>query len=552
MLQTLHIENYALIERSDIRFDNGFVAITGETGAGKSILLGALGMLLGDRADSQVLFDRNSKCIVEATFDINNLGLEPFFEENNLDYDPSLIVRREILPSGKSRAFVNDSPVLLTMLKELGAKLVDIHSQHDTLLLSDSSFRITLIDSYSNIDKTTYNEAYKEYTQLKQQLERLTQQEQQNRKEHDYITFLWNELEEAQLSEGEQEALEAEASLLANAEEVKQSLGYINELADAEEHGALTLLSSAKNSLNKIAHCHKDLESLEQRLDSALIELRDIVNEINTLDGTISYSAQRQEEVEERLGLLDRLEKKHGVESDSELIAIRNQYDEQLQSVGDIDEQIKHTMEAVDQAYNALQKAGSQLTATRKKNASSIEKELLPLLHSLGMPEAQIKVEIEPLAQLGPLGGDTIAIRFNANKGSELREMSRIASGGEMSRLMLAIKHIIAQHSQLPTILFDEIDTGISGDIALKAAHLLQEMGSKMQVIAITHLPQMAAQAPQHLKVYKRHSEDNGQRTISSIKELSKQEHIHEIAVMLSCDPPTQAALQTAKELTLN
>ena len=556
MLTTLHIENYALIRESDIQFGPGFVAITGETGAGKSIMLGALGLLLGQRADAAVLADKSRKCVVEAHFDIAGLGLQPLFAEADVDYDDRLILRREILPSAKSRAFANDTPVQLPFLKTLGARIVDIHSQHQTLTLADSHFRLSLLDTLSLPAKGSragerpteaYRAEYAEYTRLKRELEQLTTTEAENRREQDYLQFQFNELQEACLQAGEQEELEQESLLLSHAEAVREGLDEANALLDDDEGQAvLARLRQAKSALARIADYHPDAPALRERLESSLIELDDIAHELRHTSDGISYSPERQQQVDERLALLYRLEKKHGVDSVEALVAVRDALDERLQVIDSLDERIGQLMEQVDAAYKRLQAAADRLTAARRRAATALTDGVLPVLRQLGMPEARFVVELTQADSYGPNGHDQVQMLFNANRGGDLRDLAKVASGGEMSRLMLAIKSMVTSHTLLPTIIFDEIDTGVSGDIAGAVAHTMEQMASKMQVVAITHLPQIAARATQHLKVYKETTADS---TVSRIRPLDADERLTEVAVMLSADPPTPAALQTAREL---
>lgn len=548
MLISLHIENYALIRETDIRFGSGFVAITGETGAGKSILLGALGLLLGQRADVAVLADKGRKCVVEAQFNIEGLGLEPLFAEADVDYDDRLILRREILPSAKSRAFANDTPVQLPFLKALGARIIDIHSQHQTLTLADSTFRLHLLDTLGTASPVAkYQAAYRDYTSLKHQLEELTAAEAQNRKEQDYLQFQWNELNEARLQPDEQTALEQESQLLAHAEAIRQGLAEAaSALDDDTEQSVLARLRQGKSALGHIASYHPDVAALLERLESSLIELDDINNELQSTADTIAYSPERQQEVDERLALIYRLEKKHGVEGVPELIALRDDLDARLQSIATLDERIQTLMEQVDHAFTTLQTAAEALTKSRLKAGKLLSEHLLPALHELGMPEARFGVELTATPAYGPLGHDAVSFLFNANRGGELRDLAKVASGGELSRLMLAVKSMLTSRNLLPTIIFDEIDTGVSGDISVAVGRMMARMADSMQVIAITHLPQIAARGTQHLKVYK---ETDTDRTVSRIKELTLDERVTEVATMLSSDPPTAAALQTAKEL---
>ncbi|MBQ7711639.1 MAG: DNA repair protein RecN [Bacteroidales bacterium] len=548
MLLSLHIENFALIRQSDIRFGDGFVAITGETGAGKSIMLGALGLLLGQRADTAVLAEKEKKCVVEAQFDIAGLALAPLFAELDVDYDDRLILRREILPSAKSRAFVNDTPVQLPVLKQIGSRIIDIHSQHQTLTLADSGYRLALLDTLAGGDsRAAYADAYRAYSALKKELEALTTQEAANRKEQDYLQYQFNELYEARLTADEQEELEAESQLLAHAEAVREGLATAAAtLDDDSEQAVLPRLRQAKSVLSRVADYHKAAAELLSRLDSALVELDDINSGVVAAADGISYSPERQQEVDERLALLYRLEKKHGVERVADLIAIRDELDSRLQSIATLDDRIQALMERVDKAYAVVQQTAEALTQARRSAGEALTEGIIPTLHELGMPEVRFRVELTPSHTYGPQGCDSVAFLFNANKGGEMRDLSKVASGGELSRLMLAIKSMHTSRTLLPTIIFDEIDTGVSGDIAGAVGRIMRRMAQRMQVVAITHLPQIAALAGQHLKVYK---ETDAERTVSCIKELAGDARTTEVAVMLSADPPTPAALQTAKEL---
>ena len=548
MLKTLHIENYALIRETDISFAGGFVVITGETGAGKSILLGALGLLLGQRADTQVLSDKERKCVVEATFDIADLGLEPLFARYDADYDDVLILRREILPSAKSRAFVNDSPANLQFLKELGPHILDIHSQYQTLTLTESTFQMQLLDTLADHSPLSqYQTQYREYASLKHELEQLTAQESENKKAYDYNLFLFNELKAANLAEDEQQELEDEARLLEHAETIKEALGNVAALCDGNEgDGVVSRLSSSRGYLSHVASFHEGIESLYQRLDSCLIEVQDILSEAADLDDKIQYSPERQEEVNSRLDLIYRLQKKHNVGTIAELLEIERNLDSQLQEADSLDDRIRELMERVDKVFSQMQQTADRLTTSRRKAGSMLEKQLLPVLAQVGMASARIVVDISPAQDYGPMGHDTVRLLFNANQGGTPRLLSDVASGGELSRLMLAVKSLVTRRSLLPTIIFDEIDSGVSGDISVAVGGIMRHMSEHMQVIAISHLPQIAAKAGQHFKVAKA-VEDRS--TVSRIRQLTPDEHITEIAVMLSSNPPTAAALQTAREL---
>lgn len=552
MLKSLHIENYALIRQTDIRFSNGFVAITGETGAGKSILLGALSLLLGQRADTMVLADKQRKCVVEAEFDIAGLQLEPLLTQLDIDIDDTLLIRREILPSAKSRAFINDTPVQLQPLKELGARLVDIHSQHQTLTLSDSHFQTQLLDTIASHNAElkvlhSYQASYKTYASLKRQLEQLTADEAQNRRDADYLQFQFDELQRAALQPDEQSQLEDELHRLSHVETIKQLLSSINQACNSEsDDSALLRLTSSRSQLQKAASYDAELQPLSERFDSLCIELRDILDTLADADGRLNFSPERLQQITDRLDLIYRLQKKHGLESVEALLELQASLDSRLQSFGTLDEQIQRTMEEVDRAYGILQQQADALTAQRLQAAQQLQQGILPVLAQLGMAEARLQVSITPAAEFGPMGHDIVRFLFNANRGGEFREISKVASGGELSRLMLAIKSMVTQRSLLPTIIFDEIDSGVSGNISVAVGQIMQSMAQHMQVIAITHLPQIAAKAHQHLKVSKSLETDT---TISRIAALSSADRLTEIAVMLSSNPPTAAALQTAQEL---
>lgn len=552
MLIHLHIENYALIKASDIDFDSGFITITGETGAGKSIILGALSTLLGQRADTQVLFDKQVKSVIEAQFKIGHLGLQQLFAENDLDYDDTLLLRREILPTGKTRAFVNDTPAPLQLMKELGSRLVDIHSQHETLTLANSRFQMGLLDILADdaAELKAYQTVFKQYTDLKRQLEQMTAEEAQCRRERDYLQFQFDELHQAQLVDGEQEELEQELQLLSNTENIKQIISVVIDSCDESDDSAISRLNGARTQLSRISHYHQDIQSFHLRLDSALIELKDIFAEMTALNDNLSFSPQRLQDVSDRLDTIYRLQKKHAVSTVSQLIEITNDIESRLLGIDSLENRIAQTMEAVDIAFCKLQDTAQALSTKRLQAAELFPKQVLPTLSLLGMTHAQLQFQVTEAGEYGTMGSDRVELFFNANKGGQMRPLGKAASGGEMSRLMLAIKSMISQSSLLPTIIFDEIDTGVSGDISMAVASIMQRMSQHMQVLAITHLPQIAARADSHFKVFKHLADDaEGARTVSLIKSLDVQERVTEIAVMLSSDPPTPSAIQTAREL---
>ncbi len=548
MLQHLTIENYALIKSLDINFAKGFTTITGETGSGKSIILGALGLLLGQRADVQVLFEKDRKCVVEATFDIKGLDLMSFFDDNDLDYDDTLLLRREIQPSGKSRAFVNDTPASLQVMKELGGYILDIHSQHQTLTLKNSDFQLSLLDVMCSSQecKNNYKQEYNIYKKLKAELHNLEEQERKEKADFDYYQFLFNELQQVQLQDGEQEQLEQEQTLLANAESIKSNLMAVIVACDDSDDAVVSRLQSCKSLLSKVADYHTSIGEIYKRFDSCLIELRDIISEIESIDSEIQYSPQRQEEVTQRLDAIYRLQTKHGVNTIAELLEVQNSLDDKLQMVSSLDGRIEEARKALSLSEKKLNALATQLTALRKEAGVLLQKQIQPILSDLGMKDAEFKVDISSTEGFMPTGCDEVAFMFNANKGGELREIGKVISGGELSRVMLAIKSLITSNSLLPTIIFDEIDTGVSGEISSKVGSIMKRMSATTQVFAITHLPQIAAKADSHLKVYKKVEAD---RTLSQMISLIGNDRVEEIAKMLSADKVTESALATAREL---
>lgn len=549
MLQHLTIENYALIKSLQIDFEKGFTVITGETGSGKSIILGALGLLLGQRADVGVLFDKEKKCIVEATFDIKDLGLKAFFEKNDLDYDDTLLLRREIQPSGKSRAFVNDTPAALQIMKDLGSYIIDIHSQHQTLTLKDSDFQLKILDEMCD-DNTTlaqYKEKYAEYKSLRKELVLLEDEDKKNKLDLDYYQFLFNELNDEKLQSDEQTELEQEIELLNNVEGIKTNLSAVLEACHNSDNSLLSQLVVCKNMLNKASVHYAPLAEVASRFDSAIIELKDIVSEVDSIDGELQYSPQRQDEISSRLDTIYRLETKHNVATVAELLEIQNNLDERLQNVMGLDDRIDATRKQLKQAESELQTKANLLTKLRQKSAEVLEKQILPILSDLGMKESKFKVEIETTADFLSSGCNSISFMFNANKGGQLGEIGKTISGGELSRVMLAIKSLITSKTLLPTIIFDEIDTGVSGEISSKVGNIMKQMSATTQVFAITHLPQIAAKSDTHLKVYKQEEDD---RTLSKMLVLTDEQKVEEVAKMLSSNTLTDAAIATAKELT--
>lgn len=551
MLLSLKIENYALIKECEINFPSGFVAITGETGAGKSILLGALSLLLGQRADINVLMDKDKKCIVEAVFETKE-ALRSIFEDNDIDYDTQSYFRREILPSGKSRAFINDTPVQLPILKQFANKLIDIHSQSSTNQLKDCTFQLSLIDSMAQDGEilNEYEKAYKKYGDILSEIEKLEKQKSENIKEYSYNEFLFNELDKANLqNENEQEDLENEIEILSHAEQIKDNIfSCLNLLDNNEENNILSYLTNVKNQLSKIHTHSKILNDNYQRIDSALIELKDICNELNTYNENLNFDNDKLQADNERLDLIYGLEKKHNVLSVKELIDIKKSLSDKMFFVDNVSNIIKEKEREKELCIKELEQLSKTLHKHRTQAALQMENRVLPILHSMAMQDAVLKIEITEKEDFTPSGRDNINFLFSANKtkDNKLAPISKVISGGELSRLMLAIKAVVAENFALPTMIFDEIDTGISGDVAAKAGDIMLQLGKNHQVITITHLVQVAAKAQNQLKVYK---QTNESETFSNIKTLNQEQRIDEIAQMLSDGKQSNESINLAKKL---
>lgn len=551
MIRQLHIENYALIEELDIDMHSGFSVITGETGAGKSIILGALGLLLGQRADSKSIKARAKRCVIEATFDVSAYGLDEFFSENDLDFDGNeCIVRRELTSAGKSRAFINDTPASLTQLKEIGEQLIDIHSQHKNLLLGKEDFQLGVLDTLAAHGdlRAQYKEEYKQYKSLCKQLEEAIEEASNSKDDEEFLRFQLKQLSDAALSEGEQEELEEESETLEHAEEIKS--GLYSALGALQNDGgdAIQLVKQSINQLNSISNVYSSAEEIVERLESCYIELKDLAGEIESQAEDVEYNPQRLEQVNDRLSTIYTLEKKHSVDSIAELLALQKDMEEKLDRMDNSDEYINELRKKRDAQQAKALATAKKLSKHRLDTAKKVEQEMVSKLLPLGMPNVRFKVEIATdESALSNSGIDSVQFLFNANKSGELKPVSQIASGGEIARVMLSLKALIAGAVKLPTIIFDEIDTGVSGSIAEKMARIMREMGDQnRQVISITHLPQIAGLGTHHYKVYK---EDNEDATLSHIVELSHQERIEEIAHMLSGETLTQAALSNAAEL---
>ena len=549
MLRSLYIQNYALIEKLDIGFEQGFSVITGETGAGKSIILGAIGLLLGQRADVKSIRTGATKCVIEARFDISNYHMEPFFEENELDYEEECILRRELYATGKSRAFINDTPAQLAQMKELGELLIDIHSQHQNLLLNKEGFQLNVLDLLAHDDAALceYQTVYKQWKQAQSDLNKLLERAARDKSDEDYIRFQWEQLEEARLVQGEQGELEQEAEMLSHAEDIKASLYKVNQLFNNDEGGLLSDLKECCHAMSDLQSVYPVAEELAGRLESAYIELKDIADEISGREEQVEFNPARLEEVNERLNLIYSLQQKHRVNTVDDLIALRDDYAARLASISSSDEEVEALRKHSEELQTETRRQAAGLTEARRKAAREVEQQMASRLVPLGMPNVRFAVEMGERKEPGPHGMDTVSFLFSANKNSTLQSISSVASGGEIARVMLSLKAMIAGAVKLPTIVFDEIDTGVSGEIADRMADIMQEMAdNNRQVISITHLPQIASRGHAHYKVYKK---DNETETNSHIRRLTKEERVEEIAHMLSGATLTEAALNNARTL---
>jgi DNA repair protein RecN (Recombination protein N) len=548
MLLSLSIKNYALIESLETDFSNQFSVITGETGAGKSILLGALGLVLGNRADLTSLKDKAQKCIIEATFSIANYHLEAFFATNDLDYEERTIIRREILPTGKSRAFINDSPVNLQELQELGTYLLDIHSQHQTRELTEAAYQLEIIDAVANnmTFVAKYQQQLADLKAKQKQLHEMLAEKQLLEKELEYNSFLLNELLAANLQEGAQEILEQELEQLSNVEFIKEQFSRILAIANEEQIGAIVQLKEMKLALQKVSPFSTVYLQLSERLQSAFLEMEDIFNECEQSTDRINADPERLDYVNAKLQALYSLQKKHQVQSVAELLLIQDQLDHKVLKVDDLEVQIRKTELEVQKAIAAIDAIAQQITNNRKEAIPQLVAKIKTILAQLGMAEANFQFDLVATEYYFAAGKDELNVLFSANKGTDFGLLKKVASGGEMSRIMLAVKSILAHYSKLPTIIFDEIDTGVSGEIAIKMGEIMQEMSNTMQVFAITHLPQIAAKGDTHYKVLKRSQDAT---TISELVLLSPEERIAQIAEMLSGKEVTASALEHAKAL---
>lgn len=556
MIRHLHIENYALIQHLDIDFHPGFSVITGETGAGKSIIIGAIGFLMGQRADSRTIKAGAKRCVVEIEMNVADYGMETFFEEADLDYDEGCcIIRREVTAAGKSRAFINDTPVSLSLLKEIGEMLIDVHSQHKNLLLGKEDFQISTLDLLAKNDALldSYKRAYSLYRQTEEELEEAVAMAKQSQEEEDYLRFQYEQIAEAELQENEQEELEEELQTLEHAEDIKSTLFSVVRImqSDGESADVLNMLRQGIHELRSISSVYSQADAIADRMDSCYIELKDVAGELEDGADSVEYNPKRQEQVSERLNTIYTLEKKHGVDSVDQLLELQHLLEKKLSAIDGSGELIERLRCQVEENRRTATSLALQLSAARAKAAEAMEAEMRTKLLPLGMPNAQFRCEVVTDEQtLTPKGCDQVQFLFNANKSGELKPVSQVASGGEIARVMLSVKALIAGAVKLPTIIFDEIDTGVSGKVAEKMAIMMREMGNQnRQVISITHLPQIAAHGQHHYKVYKEDTEDT---TLSHIVPLVYEQRVEELAHMLSGEDLTQAAIDNARALIEN
>lgn len=547
MIKSLSIKNYALIQQLEMSPSKNLNIITGETGAGKSIMLGAVGLLLGNRADTKALFTEEEKCVVEGTFDIKSYQIKSLFEENELDFEYECIIRREISPSGKSRAFVNDTPVTLDILKAIGVHLMDIHSQHESLHLGDNTYQLEILDIYAGHQDllVAYQQRFEAFEKAQTNYKKLQKQSQESSKDQDYKQFLFNELDEAKLVKGELPELEEELEVLENAEEIKMNLAQLTQLLDESEFSLINQMKQSLPLLSSLRGFSKKLEELYERINSTSIELEDIARDIANEQDRVELDPERLQIVKERIDLLFKLQQKHQVTDTDELIEIKEQLEAELQGVLNIDEEIAKAEKALKSAEVEMLNTGKKLTESRAKHANPFAKAIVDLIKKLGIENGSIEIKISP-DEPGVNGLDLVEMLFSANKGVEPRELKSVASGGEFSRLIFAIKYLLADKTAMPTIIFDEIDTGVSGEIALQMVNMMKEMAQSHQVISISHLPQFAAGGDAHYFVYKDHS---ASKSVSKIKKLESEDRVMAIAQMIGGEKPGESAIQSAREL---
>ncbi len=550
MLTSLKISNYALIDHLAMQPSAGLSMITGETGAGKSIMLGAVGLLLGNRADTKVLLHQEKKCVVEGVFDIRSYGLQEYFEELELDYEDSCIIRREISPNGKSRSFVNDTPILLDDLKTLGEKLMDVHSQHDTLLLGEGDYQLGLVDAFAQtgVERSVYLQVFKEFKSGKKSLEELALKAETLKKEFDFNQFQLNELSSLSLVAGEQEELEASQQILENAEDIKVKIQEILALFQDEQFGVLQGMGQIQSSLQGLERLAQAFGTYRHRFQEAFIELKDLAESLSDEDSAVEVDPEKLELTRERLSKIYQLQKKHGLQTIEELLALESHLADQVFQVQQVEDQLLEVKQALLEKEKVMLQAAELLSQKRRDSFPSFEQALEALLQELGMENARVQFERQPLDP-HPSGIDRVELLFSANKGMPLQPLKKVASGGEFSRLLFAIKYLMADKMALPTLIFDEIDSGISGEVALQMVRMMQVIAQNHQVICITHLPQMAAKGAVHFYVYKDHS---AEKTISKVKQLTEAERLQELAKMIAGANPSPAAQASAKELLMN
>ena len=547
MLTHLNIKNYALIKHLVLDPSPHLNVITGETGAGKSIMLGAMGLLKGNRADSKVLWDENQKCVIEGTFDISNYGLKPIFKSEDLDYDDNTVIRRELSPGGKSRAFINDTPVTLEVMKRIGDQLMDIHSQHETLLLGQHSFQLKLVDAYAANHSLLelYNEQWNNYIKSKKDYDTLMADAETLRQEADYIGFQLEELSKLQLEESEQESLESELKIMEHSGEIKSRFQSVLDLINNSEYASRNSLAEARNHLQNVSTYSSNYANLFQRLESVIIELDDLAHEIEKEGDKIEFDPERTEWINERLSAIYRLLKKHKVLSLKELLVIQENLAQKDNITSNLDEAIEKSRHAFENSQKNAMATAQKLSTSRKKALPALCRQITQLLQELGIPNATFQIDMNQ-TELSANGTDRIEIIFSANKGISPRPLAQVASGGEFSRLMFCIKYVMAEKTEMPTLVLDEIDSGISGEVAFKLGSMMRKMSERHQLIAISHLPQIAARGNSHYFVFK---DNTAAKTISSIKHLQETERIEEIAKMIGGDKPSKVAFQNAQEL---
>jgi len=548
MIKSLHIKNYAIIEQLEINFSKGLTILTGETGAGKSIILGALGLVMGNRADTKSLYDESKKCSVEAVFNISAYDLRVFFQDNEIEYDDETVIRREISPSGKSRAFINDTPVNLNILQQLSGALLDLHQQFDTLDIHNVSFQLRMIDALADNKRLAsgYEEEFRQYNADQKRLANLIERNEASAKEVDFLQFQLQEFEEAELVEGEQERLEEELAVLTNAEEIKRTLSEAFQFLSESEQSVINQLEEVGVTLHQVSKFEKRLGQMSERFAGIIEELKDMAGEFEAVADETEYDPERITEVQARLDLIYNLQSKHKVSTVAELLEIQENIQKQLGEFGDLSSEIESLRTGIAEQEVHLREVAGMLSERRHLVVEEFENKVKTMLAQLSMQHAVLKVDIQKMEALGPTGIDDVNFLFAANKGSRLQLIKDVASGGELSRLTLVTKSLVASAIPLPTLVFDEIDAGVSGDVALRMGNILRELSNQHQVVTITHSPQVASKADAHYFIYKKEKED---RVVTKVKELDLDARIHSIATMLSQNPPSDAAIANARQL---